>query len=361
MNTIKLILTGLILCFPIHLTSAGRTPQALTRQAAALAESKNYAQAIQVYQDLLQEPLSSWQRAVIMYNIGCVLLAEEKWQEAIHTFNSVSLDNDLEPLLRYRVEYNVAVTYLRQAVSLIDSDPPHAIELLRKILTEIPEIQQAYCDLEHVIGNDQCPKSFELIQMHTATLQYLSKALQNQLRHTVAKSSLQKGFPILLNAVNDTLSNAEFLKKTTLESALRGRYRDLFVKEIPIEEQMWNALKEKLLAVASDNVQQKRLELFATAESSFYQGARYMENENYSESALLFEKTAAALKELIALPSPKEAPEKTPPAESKKPEIPKDTSKENMDAVLRTLLEMEHNDPLPKSKPSLQSQELRPW
>src|SRR5437879_5919857 len=86
-------------------------------QAAAFFEAKQYDHAKDLYQNMLQDILKPWERAIIMCNLGYVLMANKEWDQAIATFKSVPLDNELSTLLRERTTYGLALTYYYQAMA----------------------------------------------------------------------------------------------------------------------------------------------------------------------------------------------------------------------------------------------------
>lgn len=150
------------------------------QEAEALAENKQYPKATEAYQNMLQEFLKPWQRAVIMYNLGTTQMEQGDWSQAETTYHAVPLNHELAPLLKYRIAHNLAVIDFRQGVELIKKNPSQAVELLKKALSDIDSAEKAYCELSDVKGEQECRIGDELKQLRTATEQQLKLAQEQE-------------------------------------------------------------------------------------------------------------------------------------------------------------------------------------
>lgn len=132
--------------------------------AADYFHVKKYAEARDIYQSLLQKNLPPWKRSVLMYNMGCALLGEKKWDQANKAFGAIAVDNELKPLLDFRIKRNIMLGHVRQAESLLadKSGGPQAVALLKMALQEEVPAQQVFCGLESAEGKKPCEKSQEI-------------------------------------------------------------------------------------------------------------------------------------------------------------------------------------------------------
>jgi hypothetical protein len=334
------------------------------RKARAFYESGEYPQAIIIYQNLLQEPLKSWQPSIIMYNLGCTYLAAGQWKKTMATFNAISLDNPLGPLLNYRIKRNMIIAFIRQAASIKSDQPLESLELLNKADQQIEIVQKAYCNLENVEGNPKCTTYPGAVTFRNVILQQKALAMLEQEKQIVTKSDLKEGLPLLLSGINEEYSKITFLEQPLLQEDLKKEYLKLFDDESKTWNILWSTLKNKLSALQKMNDYKKRMDLFSTAESGFHQGVEFMQQGKLSESRKAFDTSAAALKELIAMPPPPSktsTPEKeAPPQQNKAEEATPKESEQKMNQVLQLLIEMDRQDNPKKPQQSVKKVE-RPW
>ncbi len=64
-------------------------------RARAFYAIKDYQKARDIYQEMLVNPFLPWEKAVILYNIGTVLMSEGRWSEAREHFNPLLLAKTL--------------------------------------------------------------------------------------------------------------------------------------------------------------------------------------------------------------------------------------------------------------------------
>ncbi len=127
------------------------------RQAEVFFEDNESSQAVEQYQNLLQEPHAPWQRALLTYDLGSALMGEERWSQAIATFNSVSVDSDTSPLLLFRLKSQLAWAYWRQGLQAFkQQDMNLARQALQSALPEVTLAQQAHCLLTYAEGAPSC-------------------------------------------------------------------------------------------------------------------------------------------------------------------------------------------------------------
>lgn len=133
------------------------------RQAAVYFEGKEFAQADQVYQSILQENQISWQRAIILYNLACTLLEEQKFEKAIETFNAIILEEQVLPELAYRLKCQLAFAYWEQGLFFEGKQNySKASDSYQNALKVIPEAQTAYCRLIMIEGETTCKPIIDL-------------------------------------------------------------------------------------------------------------------------------------------------------------------------------------------------------
>src|SRR5262249_3615366 len=72
------------------------------REAGQFFEAKEYNRSLEIYDTLLETPLTPWQKAVVRYNIGCALLAQDHTTQAVQQFLGLPLSDDPNYLIPRR-------------------------------------------------------------------------------------------------------------------------------------------------------------------------------------------------------------------------------------------------------------------
>lgn len=342
------------------------------REAEAYFEAQMYPKARERFQNMLQEPLEPWERAIIIYNLGNVWLAAGEWEQAVTTFQSVPLDNHLAPLLSDRIQRNLMLTYLRQAVSILKTgENEQAIELLNKVIGMASQVDEAKCGLERAEGSQKCTPSFDALAMKLIAREYLAVALNKQQEHYTDNVKLREGLESLLLEADDSVMNAAFVEKNEMPAALQKRYRNVYFQEQTNSLPLWTALKQKL-----ENDKQKgsdeRMELFISAAKAYGQGSGQFNERLFAEAGKSFEESARDLKKLIAKlppPPPSESSKKPTPPEKpqRQQQSPQESAQEEKgqedasEKAMQILQRMEQADQIPKSNKPIRKKELRPW
>lgn len=141
--------------------------------AAGLYETQEFSHATNLYQELLKNPLSDWQKSVVLYNMGSIALADKNNDRAIKILKSVPLGEESSPLLTYRTQANLALAYWNKAQSLSqlnavtrrNEDFGQIAELFNSSLEAIAAAQEAHCTLEKIEGNTACSPVSDLSQL----------------------------------------------------------------------------------------------------------------------------------------------------------------------------------------------------
>ena len=75
------------------------------QQAARYFEAKQYATALDLYESLLKKQLTPWEKSVVLYNIGCVLFAQGKLEEAVDQWFAIPDELHVVTRVRQRPEF----------------------------------------------------------------------------------------------------------------------------------------------------------------------------------------------------------------------------------------------------------------
>lgn len=208
---------------------AGQNPDQTMRQAEVYFEAEEYNTAKNLYESVLHDAPHPWQRAILLYNIGTVLLKENRDEEALtYLQKAEQLELDF-PLLQERLLSNLAIAKLQLAKNKLQK-PNTKIEehfaviaLLRESLNDINDAEQAKCLLRKSEGAENCPPSVELKQLQSEAKQLLTDVLKQE----AEESSRQ--WKALLNLIAEHRPFEEILHQLLLS------YDHLLIQE-PIQD-----------------------------------------------------------------------------------------------------------------------------
>jgi len=337
------------------------------RQAEAYLDAKEYKLAKEAYENLLQLPLEQWQRSVIMYNLGNVWLSAGEWEEALTIFNSISLDNILEPVLKERIERNIMLTYMREGQFLEQNhDYKKAAEMEMKGIDKAPVVDRAFCHLQRAEGVENCETSYAAVLMNNIARHFLAKILSEEQVHQLDAMNARQDAELLLKGMNEAVFKTDFILTHSIPKDLANVYNANFDKEFSDWNPVWTDLKSKIEKI-KDN--KEILEIFNKAEDQYSKGLREFQKGGIEGSKSFFQ-TAAKLLEVLIEKLPKPPPsgggekkENAPSSQEKKEkQEPSQTqANEADDQVLQLLLEMEQDDRKPKPSQKIRKSELRPW
>lgn len=199
------------------------------RQAAIYYEAKEYQQAQEIYEALIQSKLDSWQKNVVNYNLGTVLLAEGKFEQAISALQQVQDEN---PLLLQRAKTNQAIAQYRLSKQI--TDDKLRIYSLRDALKNLEIAENARCALQKLEGfsNQLCKPSENQTRIHTAIKKELS-LLEQHYDPSIAD---------LIYSVQVAQVHLDFLEQKQLSPDLKAQYQQLFYNQANAWAPSWNAL-----------------------------------------------------------------------------------------------------------------------
>lgn len=142
-------------------------------KAARYFEAKEYSKALDLFEVQLKKALTPWQKSVIEYNIGCVLLAQGRLQDAIEAWTEIPITQDSYPLLTRRISTNLAVAHLKQTEQL-SLDTIASLEkahfLLQEALSYTKRAEQEECALQKLEGAQNCTPASDLKDLEEALL-----------------------------------------------------------------------------------------------------------------------------------------------------------------------------------------------
>lgn len=287
----KIVIFGIFILFTDPLRADDEI--LLTRQAEAYYQAKEYTNAIDLLNKIVDETMQPWQKERLLYNIGTIYLEQEEWQKAAEQYAEITRLSEQSYLLARALKTNQAILYFRQGINLLNQgshltldDYSKTIYLFIDSLTNIKEAQKAQCHLEIFLGGTDCENSVDLVDLHSAVKRAMAITLDKYGEAKIESSPVKEGVPFLLSGVNLALSDINFLESKELDDSLRGSYLTLFSRDMDSWLSLWDA-------------QLAQLDSLDVAYHDFKEGVLQMNNQKLEESRIAFLSCEASLSDLI--------------------------------------------------------------
>ncbi len=144
---IKVVFIFLLLFSSHNYAQEGFSPEEL--KALNNFQAKEYGQALNFYQNLLNVQLNSSQLSIVHYNIGTIYLAEGDYPNALKNLQqALQGAGGTNPLLIRNTELNLAVTRIKQISQFMkqkDFDPDLARDWIRSAQYDVQNAQSGAC------------------------------------------------------------------------------------------------------------------------------------------------------------------------------------------------------------------------
>jgi outer membrane protein assembly factor BamD (BamD/ComL family) len=219
------------------------------QKAQALFAAHDKDQATSIYQRILKHPLPDWQKVIVLYNLGTILIAQEKWEEALDEFSKIPPNQISSPLLFRYLRMNEGFAYLKlsQAVSkhpTQESDLNQAIYLLDQSMANLALAAEVDCEIQKLEeGFFDCQSRQDIQELSdTATLE-LERLHQLQRDHLMNKGGLEAVLALLHEGNQKWINAFNTLKNVTLEDSIKKSYHDYFFYEGETLAPLWGKLR----------------------------------------------------------------------------------------------------------------------
>jgi hypothetical protein len=151
-----------------------------TTRAARYFEAKEYAKALDLYEALLKQPRTPWERSAIQYNIGAVQLSAGHPAAAIAEWSRIPLGDTPFPLLARRIHTNIAIAKLKQ-LEQVDLNSSLAFEkgafLLHEARSYVERAVKEECAEQKLEGAAQCTPAADLVALQSLIDEEFTKGI----------------------------------------------------------------------------------------------------------------------------------------------------------------------------------------
>jgi hypothetical protein len=276
------------------------------QQAVVYDEAGDYSAARSQYENVLDRKLSSWQKAVLEYDIGTVFLNQGKWDEALVHYKNAQNEADIPVVLDYRLKSNRALARLMLAnermqalesnAEASDTEYTATIWLFRQVLDEINAANQAFCNLYRAEGGGgACRSSPEPDEMEIEAKTQIARLLQSYRSYRISHANLLEGIAALLSGAEGLLGSLSFFQEKTLPTDLVKSYLAMYSSAAESWRPLWEALEEKVHSSKNKEI----ASLFEGAQKGFFTSLSQMQRKDFSTSQASVEKSIENLNGLL--------------------------------------------------------------
>lgn len=352
------------------------------RLAQNYYEAKDFDQARGVYEEMLITAPSSPFKSFILYNIGTILSAQGKWEQASSKFNEAIKDIGQNLLFAKRLYINFAITNFRIAEA--SNDKEKNIFIYQQILSDLSKAKKANCELtryeslqNECLGDPEIAVLEETVKKKLISLigsASLESSIEARLGILVANhlfvSAIRSFFPIaperiLKNSIEDQDFALKLERLQQQSPQISSQIHKMTVDaQSEVLEQAQPFLAQVFIQQVKEFQESKRrcqkrpwdevIPLFNEGwENAKTAQIRGIKTIDFQEKAL--QKWKEALEKMIL-------PRETPESQSEKPSQAESKGLKNLNQILTELQEMEHDDkssPLIETRPS--KKEEMPW
>lgn len=149
------------------------------KKAQNLFEAGDEKAAISAYQELLNQQLTPFEKAVASYDLGTLFLQNNQLNEAIELLGSISLNEKAPPFLTYRTFKNLSIAKYRKALEALkekdEASLEKAIYLLELAQKDLFKAKKASCNYQKMQGYSECQDKPDLIRLENAVVFWLKK------------------------------------------------------------------------------------------------------------------------------------------------------------------------------------------
>lgn len=303
-QTLPLILAFVFLGFYGNVNAAEKKGDKL-RLAEAYFSAGAYPESIEIYQQLLNQDLSEWEKSVVLYNLGTVWIAAKNEDKGVDLLKSLLLNHQSSPLLLSRLYRNLTVGTYRQARTLgetLKSSLNHqdiyykSLYYYNQTLEDVPLAQDAECRLLKMVGDPTCQND-----RHLKELEILSKLGIAEMRlkaklNLLEQANLQQGIPWLLTGLHLIEKDLNFLIEKNMSSSLKQKYKNLFLEEAKSWQPLWHSMH-----VQSEKGKIKHHTLFNDSEDDFNKMLLYLSENDFIKAKSVITSAIESLNQYLRL------------------------------------------------------------
>lgn len=283
------------------------------REAEIYFEAGEYAPARSLYELQIDNDMPPWEKAILNYNIGTVLLAEQQYAEALSRFESALEGAQNLPLFEQRLSLQIALAktmIAKEDLNNLQNSGIKSIGRFHKIKKAMHEVsraiitaQEAACALQKAEGAPQCNPSLQLekIGSENKQLAALYSKLYAQIYSNAIAQTADSIRQLSSQESLDINARAQFLKASidyyTLELGLMPLQKENIAALLKIES---GAAK-----FFSDDKQKASTELYRNSLMYTTKALQFLNSGNEEETEFYLELARYQLMKMRFLEMPK--------------------------------------------------------
>lgn len=236
-------------------------------RAKVYLQAHLFDEARSIYDSVLNLPISTQQKGVLLYDIGTSYLYQQDFNGAILSLKEAILTRDSYPYFYRYVQKNLALAYYEKALSLQNEDPEAAVGSFEDSLK-----------INHLLPEPDREPLEKTLKVQIA--QTRGAIVQEKLLHTDSKDFIQA----LVNFIEDSKEQLAFVSEQPMNSALLKSYCELFAEQ----QRNWLGLIENRIENWPNSDQKQSLkeaEIYIRAMSTYTANGQIHSAEKEAQEA----------------------------------------------------------------------------
>ncbi|MBA3722237.1 MAG: hypothetical protein H0W88_07540 [Parachlamydiaceae bacterium] len=198
------------------------------------------------YEKILNNSPSDWKNNIALYNLGTIRIEQNRFEDALKTFNSISLDSISIPILIPSIMMQQGLVYYRQANFIgplnQDIDVDESLFLLQKSINYFEEAKKAGCQIQKLEDSSQiCVIPHELAYYSKQAAYFQRQIQQKQVQALFEKATFFDNVIYIKNGIRNLLEFIEAIPQKQINDS----YLSYLHEEAQYLMRLWDKIEMK--------------------------------------------------------------------------------------------------------------------
>lgn len=233
------------------------------RKAAAYWQAHDYAEASTLYEQLLERPLTDWQHARVLYNLGTTRLAQHQSEDALTYFEQIHPVDLSIPSLGRDLFLNEGIAFFLQIKDLASWQSTSSLDqqalLATQSLLTLSKAQQLDCEVQQQEGEKEnessqsCKPTQWIAQWMTEGRLQREVIRQKQRNAWLDQASVETVASLIRDRLQELVKRFKSFQNENLES-LKNSYFSYFTHQAEALKSLWESIQKKKLTAEQKNI-----------------------------------------------------------------------------------------------------------
>jgi hypothetical protein len=249
----------ILMAYPFIQSFAFEDLATINSEALAFFAAKDYSKASDLYERLLNQGLPSWQKTLLLYNLGTIQLRQGHLDQALELYQSIPLNSIASPRLLRDLRFNEALLHLRRVDSIYFTNavmmkPDEQFFLIERGLERLRQARELDCLIRKFENPaDPCSRSSDIEILFLAMQNKMNQIRQQQREELLKNQEIEQTTSLLINSLQQLLSLLDTLSFSTLPNELATQYwKFLAISGLSLTP-IWEQLNNQFLDTEEKN------------------------------------------------------------------------------------------------------------